>query len=123
MNLTVEEISLPHKKLSMQLQQQELNHLFWFVAYNRDIEIARRQEPKDVSQLAAEIGLYPGEVFQYGHKKAKIDLSVLKRLKYQKSGRYIVVAGYVLYYLWTAWVCIVTLYGCKTLFCHIKGGT
>ncbi|XP_023706338.1 C-1-tetrahydrofolate synthase, cytoplasmic [Cryptotermes secundus] len=59
----------------------------------RDIEIARGQEPKDISQLAAEIGLYPSEVFQYGHKKAKIDLSVLRRLKYHKSGKYVVVAG------------------------------
>ncbi|XP_021919566.1 C-1-tetrahydrofolate synthase, cytoplasmic isoform X1 [Zootermopsis nevadensis] len=58
-----------------------------------DIQIARGQEPKDVSQLAEEIGLYPSEVFQYGHKKAKIDLSVLKRLEHQKPGKYIVVAG------------------------------
>jgi methylenetetrahydrofolate dehydrogenase (NADP+)/methenyltetrahydrofolate cyclohydrolase/formyltetrahydrofolate synthetase len=57
------------------------------------MEIVRRQEPKDISQLAAEIGLYPSEVLQYGRKKAKIDLSVLKRLKSQKSGKYIVVAG------------------------------
>jgi methylenetetrahydrofolate dehydrogenase (NADP+)/methenyltetrahydrofolate cyclohydrolase/formyltetrahydrofolate synthetase len=62
------------------------------------MQIARGQEPKDVSQLAEEIGLYPSEVLQYGHKKAKIDLSVLKRLECQKSGKYIVVAGYVLYY-------------------------
>ena len=58
-----------------------------------DIVIARGQEPKDVSQLAEEIGLYPSEVYLYGHKKAKIDLSVLKRLQHQKSGSYIVVAG------------------------------
>jgi formyltetrahydrofolate synthetase len=64
-----------------------------------NIQIARRQEPKDISQLAEEIGLYPSEVFHYGHKKAKIDLSVLKRLEHQKSGKYVVVAGYVLYYL------------------------
>jgi hypothetical protein len=101
MNLILKEISVPHKKLSVQLQQQEPNHLFWFVTYNRDIEIARRQEPKHISQLAAEIGLYPNEVLQYGPKKAKIDLSVLKRLKNQKSGKYIVVAGYVLYCLRT----------------------
>lgn len=58
-----------------------------------DIQIAGSQEPKDINQLAEEIGLYPIEVFQYGHKKAKIDLSVLKRLEHQKSGKYIVVAG------------------------------
>jgi methylenetetrahydrofolate dehydrogenase (NADP+)/methenyltetrahydrofolate cyclohydrolase/formyltetrahydrofolate synthetase len=58
-----------------------------------NIQIARKQEAKDVNQLAEEIGLYPSEVFQYGHKKAKIDLSVLKRLERQKSGKYVVVAG------------------------------
>lgn len=78
-----------------------MNNLFCFVACNSDIQIARGQEPKDVSQLAEEIGLYPSEVFQYGHKKAKIDLSVLKRLEHQKPGKYIVVAGYVLYCLCT----------------------
>jgi hypothetical protein len=72
--------------------------LILFSACNSDIRIARGQEPKDVSQLAEEIGLYPNEVFQYGHKKAKIGLSVLKRLEHQKSGKYIVVAGYVLYF-------------------------
>jgi len=58
-----------------------------------NIQIARRQEAKDINQLAEEIGLYPSEVFQYGHKKAKIDLSVLKRLEQQKPGKYVVVAG------------------------------
>jgi methylenetetrahydrofolate dehydrogenase (NADP+)/methenyltetrahydrofolate cyclohydrolase/formyltetrahydrofolate synthetase len=67
----------------------------WFFCYS-NIQIARRQEPKDISQLAEEIGLYPSEVFQYGPKKAKIDLSVLKRLEHQSSGKYVVVAGYVL---------------------------
>jgi len=70
-----------------------------FFCYS-NIQIARRQEAKDINQLAEEIGLYPSEVFQYGHKKAKIDLSVLKRLEQQKPGKYVVVAGYVLYYLY-----------------------
>ncbi|KAJ8898327.1 hypothetical protein PR048_003687 [Dryococelus australis] len=58
-----------------------------------DIEIARSQEPKDIFQLAKEVGLYPTEVNQYGHKKAKVSLSVLKRLEWQKNGKFIVVAG------------------------------
>ncbi|XP_049811826.1 C-1-tetrahydrofolate synthase, cytoplasmic isoform X1 [Schistocerca nitens] len=58
-----------------------------------DIEVARSQEPKDISDLAREIGLHPSEVEQYGHKKAKITLDVLKRLQHQKDGKYIVVAG------------------------------
>lgn len=58
-----------------------------------DITIARSQKPKDISELAAEIGLYTNEVSQYGRTKAKISLSVLDRLKNQQSGKYIVVAG------------------------------
>ncbi|XP_053613814.1 C-1-tetrahydrofolate synthase, cytoplasmic isoform X2 [Plodia interpunctella] len=58
-----------------------------------DIEIARSQKPKDIAELAHEIGLYPNEVSQYGRTKAKISLSVLDRLKDQRDGKYIVVAG------------------------------
>lgn len=58
-----------------------------------DIVIARSQVPKDITYLAKEIGLYPAEFSQYGSKKAKISLSVLNRLKDQKPGKYIVVAG------------------------------
>merc|ERR550539_1516867 len=58
-----------------------------------DIEVARAQTPKDVSLLATEIGLRPAEVDLYGKKKAKVSLSVLSRLKVQKSGKYIIVAG------------------------------
>lgn len=58
-----------------------------------DIEIARGQEPKDVLQLARELGLTPSEVLPYGSKKAKVTLSVLDRLKSRGNGKYIVVAG------------------------------
>ncbi|KAJ8963330.1 hypothetical protein NQ318_018801 [Aromia moschata] len=58
-----------------------------------DIEIARAQEPKDITQLASEIGIYPGEVSQYGRKMAKISLSILERLSQHKNGKYVVVTG------------------------------
>ncbi|XP_039758173.1 C-1-tetrahydrofolate synthase, cytoplasmic isoform X1 [Pararge aegeria] len=58
-----------------------------------DIVIARSQKPKHISQLAEEIGLFPNEVSQYGNTKAKISLSVLDRLRDQRGGKYIVVAG------------------------------
>ena len=58
-----------------------------------DIAIARSQEPKDISILAAEIGLYPNEISMYGRKKAKVALSVLDRLKDHDDGKYVVVAG------------------------------
>ncbi|XP_023940349.2 C-1-tetrahydrofolate synthase, cytoplasmic [Bicyclus anynana] len=58
-----------------------------------DIVIARSQKPKHISVLAEEIGLFPNEVSQYGNTKAKVSLSVLDRLKDQRGGKYIVVAG------------------------------
>ncbi|XP_042860886.1 C-1-tetrahydrofolate synthase, cytoplasmic-like isoform X3 [Penaeus japonicus] len=58
-----------------------------------DIEVARAQTPKDIAELADEIGLLPSEVDMYGKKKAKVSLSVLQRLAAQKNGRYVVVAG------------------------------
>lgn len=39
-----------------------------------DIDISRAQEPKNISVLASEVGLLPGEVSLYGTKKAKISL-------------------------------------------------
>ena len=59
-----------------------------------DIVVARSQEPKNIKQLAAEIGLIEGEFSQYGKTMAKILMKpVLKRLQSQQNGRYIVVAG------------------------------
>uniref|UniRef100_A0A2C9JJ80 C-1-tetrahydrofolate synthase, cytoplasmic n=1 Tax=Biomphalaria glabrata TaxID=6526 RepID=A0A2C9JJ80_BIOGL len=58
-----------------------------------DIDVAKVQIPKDVSLLAQEINLLPEEVDLYGKKKAKVSLKVLDRLKTQKDGKYVVVAG------------------------------
>lgn len=68
-------------------------HQFLFLIYFSDIVIARSQKPKDIADLAAEIGLFPSEVSQYGRTKAKVSLSVLNRLKDQPGAKYIVVAG------------------------------
>ncbi|XP_043258125.1 C-1-tetrahydrofolate synthase, cytoplasmic [Colletes gigas] len=58
-----------------------------------DISISRSQEPKPITTLAEEIGLYPNEISPYGSKKAKVSLNVLKRLKHQRNGKLVVVAG------------------------------
>ncbi|THH19314.1 hypothetical protein EW146_g1836 [Bondarzewia mesenterica] len=58
-----------------------------------DIEIAMAQTPKPITQLAQEIGLLPDELESYGKYKAKVELSVLERLKYKKDGKYIVISG------------------------------
>ncbi|XP_011307448.1 C-1-tetrahydrofolate synthase, cytoplasmic isoform X2 [Fopius arisanus] len=58
-----------------------------------DIDISRGQEPKQITALAGEIGIFPNEISPYGSKKAKISLNILKRLGNQKNGKYVVVAG------------------------------
>ena len=60
-----------------------------------DIEIASSQTPKDIMELAREIGLRSEEVDLYGKKKAKVSLRVLDRLRDRPNGKYIVVTGYV----------------------------
>lgn len=59
----------------------------------RDIDIARSQIPKNILQLADEVGVYPGEISPYGSTKAKVSLSILERLKNQKNGKYVIVVG------------------------------
>ena len=61
-----------------------------------DIDIAMAQTPKPVAHLSREIGLLPDELESYGKYKAKVDLSVLKRLAHRKDGKYIIVSGYVM---------------------------
>lgn len=58
-----------------------------------DIEIATAQTPKPVATIASELGVQTDEVESYGQYKAKIELSILDRLKERNDGKYIVVAG------------------------------
>jgi methylenetetrahydrofolate dehydrogenase (NADP+)/methenyltetrahydrofolate cyclohydrolase/formyltetrahydrofolate synthetase len=58
-----------------------------------DIEIAKAQKPKNITKLAHEIRLLDSEFECYGHSKAKISLSVLKRVENQPNGNYVVVTG------------------------------
>uniref|UniRef100_A0A8C0ZAF8 C-1-tetrahydrofolate synthase, cytoplasmic n=1 Tax=Cyanistes caeruleus TaxID=156563 RepID=A0A8C0ZAF8_CYACU len=74
----------------------------WTIQYNQltlkmpvpsDIEISQSCIPKPIDQVAKEVGLFPDEVELYGQTKAKIQLSVLKRLQNQPDGKYVVVTG------------------------------
>ncbi|KAF6214495.1 hypothetical protein GE061_009238, partial [Apolygus lucorum] len=58
-----------------------------------DIEISRSQQPKNISDLADEIGIARNEVVPFGTTKAKLSLSILERLKHQPNGHYVVVTG------------------------------
>src|ERR1700704_1482902 len=58
-----------------------------------DIEIAQAATPLPISQIAAEAGILPDELEQYGKTKAKVHLSVRDRLKSAPNGKYIVVTA------------------------------
>ncbi|KAK2615621.1 hypothetical protein N8I77_002365 [Diaporthe amygdali] len=58
-----------------------------------DIAVSRAQTPKQITRVAAEIGIAPGELEPYGAHKAKVDLSLLKRLDHRQNGKYVVVTG------------------------------
>ena len=58
-----------------------------------DIAISRAQRPKPVTKIAEEVGIAPYELEPYGAYKAKVDLSLLKRLSHRRNGRYVLVAG------------------------------
>lgn len=58
-----------------------------------DIAISRAQYPKQITDLAAELGIAPHELEPYGHTKAKINLSVLDRLAHRRNGKYVLVCG------------------------------
>ncbi|KAK7535144.1 formate--tetrahydrofolate ligase-domain-containing protein [Phyllosticta citribraziliensis] len=58
-----------------------------------DIAISRAQQPKLINNVAHEIGIAIHELEPYGPFKAKVDLSLLKRLEHRRDGRYIVVTG------------------------------
>ncbi|MGD9108644.1 MAG: formate--tetrahydrofolate ligase [Gammaproteobacteria bacterium] len=57
-----------------------------------DIEIAQKATEESlvpITDIAADIGIAPEELIPYGNDKAKVSLSVLKRLKGQPNGKYI----------------------------------
>ncbi|KAI1331803.1 formate--tetrahydrofolate ligase-domain-containing protein [Xylariaceae sp. FL0255] len=58
-----------------------------------DIEVSRAQTPKHITQIAQEVGISTQELEPYGAYKAKVDLTLLKRLDHRKNGKYVVVTG------------------------------
>lgn len=74
----------------------------WNITYNElklekpvpsDIVISRSCIPKPIDLLAREVGLLSDEVELYGKTKAKVQLSIMKRLQAQPDGKYVVVTG------------------------------
>ncbi|MDI3340380.1 MAG: formate--tetrahydrofolate ligase [Sphaerobacter sp.] len=58
-----------------------------------DIEIASRVTPKPIIEIAAGLGIAPDELEPYGPYKAKISLSIRKRLQDRPNGKYVVVTA------------------------------
>jgi len=54
-----------------------------------DLEIARKSKLKPITTIAKKLGLKEKELYLYGDYKAKVSLSVLKRLEDKKNGKYI----------------------------------
>ncbi|XP_057374614.1 C-1-tetrahydrofolate synthase, cytoplasmic-like isoform X1 [Daphnia carinata] len=59
----------------------------------RDIDIARSQTPKNIMELADEIGLSVADVEPYGATKAKVNIKILERLVDKPIGKYVIVCG------------------------------
>ncbi|KAH9906728.1 formate-tetrahydrofolate ligase [Xylariomycetidae sp. FL2044] len=58
-----------------------------------DIAVSRSQPPKVITRIAEEVGIAPHELEPYGAYKAKVDLTLLKRLDHRRNGHYVVVTG------------------------------
>jgi formate--tetrahydrofolate ligase len=58
-----------------------------------DIEIAQNAEIFPIADIAREAGIEESELHLYGSHKAKVDLSLLERLRGKPEGKYIVVTG------------------------------
>ncbi|AGO12518.1 AaceriAER178Wp [[Ashbya] aceris (nom. inval.)] len=58
-----------------------------------DIEISKRQTPKHISQVAAELGIRDHELELFGHYKAKVSPKLLQRLDANQNANYVLVAG------------------------------
>lgn len=58
-----------------------------------DVEIARSVKPLAIQEIAQSFGILEEELELYGRNKAKVDLSILNRLKNNKQGNYVVVTG------------------------------
>jgi formyltetrahydrofolate synthetase len=57
------------------------------------LEIAQAAELRPIAEIAEEVGLEPSEIAPYGSYKAKIDLSVLERLRDRPDGKLVCITA------------------------------
>lgn len=70
-----------------------IRHLQCKVPVPSDLEIAQSVKPLPIGLIAEAIGVLPEELSAYGTTRAKVKLDILKRLKDEKPGKYVVVTG------------------------------
>ncbi|MBS4913895.1 MAG: formate--tetrahydrofolate ligase [Veillonella sp.] len=58
-----------------------------------DIEIAQANQMAPITEIADKCGILPEELEQYGHYKAKVSLSTLKRLENKPNGKLVLVTA------------------------------
>ncbi|MFR5370616.1 MAG: formate--tetrahydrofolate ligase, partial [Eubacterium sp.] len=58
-----------------------------------DIEIAQNAKMKNITDIASDLGISADEIEPYGHYKAKISDSVMKRLADKKDGKLVLVTA------------------------------
>lgn len=58
-----------------------------------DIEIAQNAKMKNIADIASELGISADEIEPYGHYKAKISDSIMKRLADKKNGKLVLVTA------------------------------
>lgn len=58
-----------------------------------NLEIARKIKPEQITKIAKSIGIKEKELELYGNYKAKIDLSILKRIEKKPLGKYVLVTA------------------------------
>ncbi len=59
----------------------------------KDIEIAQNAKMKNITDIASDLGISADEIEPYGHYKAKISDSVMKRLADKKDGKLVLVTA------------------------------
>ena len=58
-----------------------------------DLELSQSAQKKDIYEIGEELGILPDEIEPYGKYKAKVSLSLLKRMKNRRNGKVILVTA------------------------------
>ncbi|ODQ66465.1 C1-THFS protein [Nadsonia fulvescens var. elongata DSM 6958] len=93
--MLLENVLISAKRIQEKLSQRSISPLPLHILdpVPSDFAISRAQRPKNITEVATEIGILPSELEQFGAYKAKVQLDILERLESRKNGKYILVTG------------------------------